>query len=158
MRSCPRLAILGIALVAGIATLSAQAADPRIGTWQLNVAKSKYSPGPAPKSQTLTIEASGKGEKVTSELTDAAGARTTTVYTASYDGKDYPITGVPIADTVSLKRVNARTSQRVDKKDGKIVQTFTRVVSADGKTMTVTIKGTNAQGKAVSNVVVFEKQ
>jgi hypothetical protein len=158
MHSCRRLLILGIVLGAGIATLSAQAANPRIGTWQLNVAKSKYSPGPAPKSQTLKIEASGQGEKVTSELTDAAGARTTTSYTANYDGKDYPLSGSPTADMVSLKRINARTSERVDKKGGKTVSTYRRVVSPDGKTMTVTIKGTNLQGKPMSNAVVFEKQ
>jgi hypothetical protein len=158
MHSCRRLLILGIVLGAGIATLSAQAANPRIGTWQLNVAKSKYSPGPAPKSQTLKIEASGQGEKVTSELTDAAGARTTTSYTANYDGKDYPLSGSPTADMVSLKRINARTSERVDKRVGKTVSTYRRVVSPDGKTMTVTIKGTNPQGKPMSNAVVFEKQ
>jgi len=48
-------------------------------------------------------------------------------------------------------------SERTDSKGGKAVQTFIRVVSKDGKTMTVTIKGTNAQGQAVNNVVVFEK-
>jgi hypothetical protein len=72
--------------------------------------------------------------------------------------KDYPLTGSDLADTVSLKRIDAHTSERTDKKGGKIVQTFRRVVSKDGKTMTVTIKGTNAQGQTVNNVVVFEKQ
>ncbi len=158
MLSCRRLLILGIVVGAGIATLSAQAANPRIGTWQLNLAKSKYSPGPAPKSQTLKIEGSGQEEKVTSEITDAAGARIETGYTASYDGKDYPLKGSAVADTVSLKRINGRTSERVDKKAGKPVLTYTRVVSQDGKTMTVTIKGINPQGKPMTNVVVFEKQ
>ena len=58
---------------------------------------------------------------------------------------------------MTLKRVDANTSERTDSKGGKAVQTFIRVVSKDGKTMTVTIKGTNAQGQAVKNVVVFEK-
>ena len=158
MRSCRRLLILGVVVAAGIATLSAQAANPRIGKWQLNLAKSKYSPGPAPKSQTLTIEGSGPEEKVTAEITDAAGARVVTGYTASYDGKDYPLSGSAVADTVSLKRVNGRTSERVDKKGGKSVLTYTRVVSQDGKTMTVTVKGINPQGKPMTNVLVFEKQ
>jgi hypothetical protein len=39
-----------------------------------------------------------------------------------------------------------------------VAQTLKRVVSADGKTMNVTVKGKNAQGQEVSNVVVFEKQ
>jgi hypothetical protein len=149
---------LGVALGADIVGLSAQASDPRIGTWKLNVAKSKYSPGPAPRSNTLKIEASGQGEKVTAEGVDAAGTPTKTQYTANFDGKDYPLTGPQNADTVSLKRIDARTTERTDKKGGKVVMTFTRVVSQDGKTMTVTIKGTDAQGQTVSNVNVWEKQ
>jgi hypothetical protein len=146
--------VIGIAL----ATLSAQDTNPRVGSWQLNVAKSKYDPGPAPKSQTLKIEAAGKGEKVTSEMVNADGSKTTTSYTADYDGKPHPLTGSPLSDMVALKRVDANTSERTDSKGGKTTQTYVRSVSKDGKTMTVTIKGTNAQGKPVHNVVVFEKQ
>ena len=149
---------LGAVLGADIANLSAQASDPRIGTWKLNVAKSKYNPGPAPQSLTVNVEPSGKGEKVTTEFVNADGTRTTTEYTANFDGKDYPLTGSQIADTVSLKRSNARTTVRTDKKGGTVAQTLRRVVSKDGKTMTVTTKGTNAQGQAVNNVALFEKQ
>jgi len=150
--------VLGVVLGADIVHLAAQGGDPRIGTWKLNVAKSKYSPGPPPQSQTLKIEPSGQGEKVTSEVANADGTSTTTVYTANFDGKDYPLTGSPIADMVSLKRIDARTTERTDKKGGTVAQTIRRVVSADGKTMNVTVKGKNAQGQAVTNVVVFEKQ
>jgi hypothetical protein len=160
MRAVTSSLTLGVAMVAGIAVLSAQGmkdANPRVGSWTLDVAKSKYSPGPAPKSQTLKIEAVGEGERVTSESTTATG-KTVVVYTANYDGKPYPIKGSETADTVSLKRIDSHTSERTDSQGGKVVQTFTRVVSKDGKTMTVTIKGTNAQGQPVSNVVVFERQ
>ena len=149
---------LGVVLGAGIDGLSAQAADPRIGTWKLDLGKSKFSPGPPPQSQTLKIEASGRGEKVTSEAVNADGTPTTTQYTANFDGKDYPLTGSQIADMVSLKRVDARTTERTDKKGDKVMTSITRVVSADGKTMTATVKGTNAQGQSTSNVAVFEKQ
>ena len=44
------------------------------------------------------------------------------------------------------------------RKAGRSLQTLTRVVAQDGKTMTVTSKGTNAQGQAMNNVVVFDKQ
>jgi hypothetical protein len=149
---------LGVVLGADIVNLSAQASDPRIGTWKLNGAKSKYSPGPAPQSLTVKVESAGLGEKVTAEFVNADGTRTTTQYTATFDGKDYPLTGSQIADTVSLKRIDARTTERTDKKGDKVAQTLKRVVSQDGKTMTVTTKGTNAQGQAVNNVVVFDKQ
>ena len=157
MRAGSTALTLGVILVAAVAVVSAQGANLRIGTWHLNVAKSTYSPGPAPKSQVLTIEAAGAGEKVTSESVSATGAKTVSVYTANYDGKPYPITGSEIADAVTLKRVDANTSERTDSKGEKAVQTFIRVVSKDGKTMTVTIRGTNAQGQAVNNLVVFEK-
>lgn len=146
------------ALITAAAVVSAQDANPRVGTWTVNVAKSKYDPGPPPKSHVVKIEAAGKGEKVTSEMTSASGSNTTTTYTADYDGKPHPLTGAPVADTVTLKRIDANTTERVDSKGGKTVQTLHRVVSKDGKTMTVTIKGTNAEGKPVNNVVVFEKK
>ena len=153
--------VLGIVLGADIANLSAQASDPRIGTWKLNVAKSKYSPGPAPQSLTVKVEPSGQGgEKVTAEFVNADGTRTTVQYIeANFDGKDYPLTGSQFgADTVSLKRIDKWTTERTDKKGSTVIQTLKRVVSQDGKTMTVTTKGTNEQGQAMNNVAVFERQ
>ena len=130
MQSHWRALTLGMVLVVGgilgvdIANLSAQAGDPRMGTWKLNVAKSKYSPGPAPRSVTLKVEPSGQGEKVTAEFVNADGTRTTSQYTANFDGKDYPFTGSAVADTVSLKRIDARTTDRTDTKGGKVAQTL----------------------------------
>ncbi len=66
--------------------------------------------------------------------------------------------GSATGDMVTLTRVDSHTTERVDTKGGKTTATYHRVVSKDGKTMTVTVKGTNAQGQATSNVVVFEKQ
>ena len=79
MRAGSTALTLGVTLVAAVAVGSAQGANLRIGTWHLNVAKSTYSPGPAPKSQVLTIEAAGAGEKVTSESVSATGANTVSV-------------------------------------------------------------------------------
>src|SRR5437016_14551049 len=86
------------------------------------------------------------------------GREGATQYTANFDGKDNPLTGSQIADTVSLKRIDQRTSERTDKKAGAVAQTLRRVVSQDGKMMTVTVKGKNAQGQDVNNTLVFEKQ
>jgi hypothetical protein len=154
----PRVLIGAMVFSAGMAGLSGQARDPRTGTWKLNVAKSTYKPGPAPRTQTVRIEPSGQGEHVRSETINTNGTRVVTDYTAAYDGVDYPITGSPVANTVSLKRIDALTTERFDKKDGHVMLVYRRVVSPDGKTMTVTINGVNAQGQQVSNVVVFEKQ
>ena len=141
-----------------LSAYSAQAADPLIGTWKLDAAKSKFSPGPPPKSITVTFEAAGEGIKVTADSVGADDKATHTTYTGNYDGKDYPITGPEGADTVSLKRIDARTTERTDKKGGKVVMTFTRKVSTDGKMLTVTVKGTNAKGQPVNDVVVFARQ
>ncbi len=149
---------LGIVMGAGLVRVAAQASDARIGTWKLNVEKSKFNPGPGPKSETLKIEASGQGEKGTAEGINATGAPIMTQYTAQYDGKDYPYTGSQNVDTVSFKRIDARTIERTNKKGDKVLTTSTQVVSQDGKTITATTKGTNAQGQAVDNVTVWEKQ
>ena len=134
------------------------AADPATGTWKLNLAKSKYSPGPAPKSATITYEATADGIKRTGDSTDADGKTTSMAYTAKYDGKEYPVTGSDAFDAISIKRINERTSEGTLKKAGKVVSTARRVVSADGKTLTTTITGTNAKGEKVKNTAVYDKQ
>jgi hypothetical protein len=79
-------------------------------------------------------------------------------YTANYDGKDYPMVGSPVADTVAFRKIDANTVERTDKKGGKVVQVLTRVMAKDGKSMTVTTKGTTPKGAPIHNVSVFEKQ
>jgi hypothetical protein len=161
MQAVFRKMILGVAVAAFAATISgvsAQSKNPGMGTWKLNVEKSKYNPGPAPKSLTVKFEPVGQGVKLTTEGVAADGSRTATEYTANYDGKDYPLKGSPLADTVSLKKVDDLTTLRTDKKGGKTVVTYKRVVAKNGKTFTVEIKGTNPKGEPFNNVLVFERQ
>jgi hypothetical protein len=157
-----RLATLfGLALCALIhspTTVSAQPDVSLVGTWKLNVAKSKLGPGPAPRSITSTIQAVGDRTKLTGVRIDADGLRTEAKYTVRVDGKDYPIEGSANADTVSLKRIDARTIERTDKRAGKVVETSTTVFSADGKTSTTTGKGRCSKGEEFDYVAVNEKQ
>ena len=158
----PTLPRLTIVLAAAALTLAvvanAQSKDPFVGTWRLNVAKSKYT-GPAPKSITSTYEAAGQGYKVSVRNEPASGAMQQYSYTTSLDGKDSPITGNnPNADAVAVKRIDANTLELVNKKGGKVTTTQRNVVSPDGKTRTVTTTGTDPQGQKVNNVGVFEKQ
>ena len=151
-----RYAKLAFALLGFAATLVA--ADPTVGTWKLNPAKSKYSPGPAPKSATITYEETADGIKRMGESVDADGNKTTFEYTAKYDGKDYPVTGSDTIDMIALKRINDRTTEATLKKSGKVVSTARRVVSKDGKALTLTITGTNAKGQKMKNIAVYDKQ
>ena len=158
-RACFSAAIVGVFTTALAVAVLAQAADPQIGTWKLNVAKSTFSPGPAPKSGTTKIEAAGAGAKLVVDQTAVDGTARHWEFTANYDGKDVPITGNnPDADTVARTRVNANTVETISKKAGKVVTTQQSAVSADGKTRTVTTKGVNAAGKTVNNVAVYERQ
>jgi len=156
-----RTATLGLILATAtvsIISLSAQASDPLAGTWELNLAKSKFSPGPPPKSQTRTYEVTGQQEKMIAKGIDAEGKPTLFQFTANRDGKDYPYTGRPIIDMISLTPVDPFTTTFTDKKAGKVVFTGTRVISKDGKMMTISGKGTNPKGQPVENIVVFDKR
>ncbi|HSF19628.1 MAG TPA: hypothetical protein VLK65_29165 [Vicinamibacteria bacterium] len=134
-------------------------ADNNVGTWKLNLSKSKYSPGPAPKSQTLKIEAWGDdGVKYTADGTSADDKPTHAEFQAKYDGKDYPFKGNPDADSISYKRIDANTVEATTKLKGKVTITAKVTVSPDGKTRTVTQTGKDAQGGDVNNVAVYDKQ
>ena len=135
------------------------AADNNVGTWKLNVAKSTFSPGPGPKSQTLKIEAWGDdGLKYTADGVGPDGKPTHAEFQAKFDGKDVPFKGNPDADTLAYKRINANTLEATTKLKGKVTIMAKVVLSADGKTRTVTQTGTDAQGRAVKSVFVYEKQ
>jgi hypothetical protein len=158
-RACLLAATVGVSAAVLAGTVLAQAADPQVGNWTLNVAKSTFSPGPAPKSATTKIEAAGAGTRVIVDQTMADGTVRHWEVTANYDGKDAAITGEnPDADMVARTRVNANTVKSVSKKGGKVTFTQTSTVSADGKTRTVTTRGVNASGQKVNNVAVYEKQ
>jgi hypothetical protein len=144
-------------LVAFALSVSAAATDQQSGTWKMNPAKSKYSPGPAPKSVTVKIDSDADNIKLSSDGIDAAGNPTHVEFTAKYDGQDYPITGVPNADTIALKRIDASTTESTAKKAGEVVMVVRSVVSRDGKTRTSTFKGKDAKGQDVNNVVVYDK-
>jgi hypothetical protein len=151
------LVSLVILAVGFTSSMNAQAPKALVGTWKLNLAKSTFSPGPAPKSMTITYAAAGDGLKISVDVVPATGAGQHWEMTGNYDGKDYPVTGNPEADTISMKRVDDTRGESVFKKGGKVAATNTRVLSADGKTLTITSKGTNAQGQPRNDVQVFER-
>ncbi|HET6962072.1 MAG TPA: hypothetical protein VFJ27_06235 [Terriglobia bacterium] len=134
------------------------AADPALGTWKLNVAKSKYSPGPAPKSGNLSFESSGDAVKRTGEQVAADGKKSSLSYTAKMDGKFYPVTGTDLYDEISIKKIDDHNTEASMKRAGKVAVSAKRNISKDGKVMTITITGTNAKGEKINNISVYDKQ
>ena len=131
--------------------------NPNMGTWKLNEAKSKIPAG-APKNNTVSYEAAGDNVKVTVDGVDSDGKPTHNEWTGKFDGKDYPLTGDPMADTRSYKKVNDHTMTFENKKDGKVTVSGRITVAADGKSRTTTVNGTDAKGKKVSYTSTFDKQ
>lgn len=157
MGLCRLFAVMTIAGAMVSPTVFAQS-DPLLGTWKLNLAKSKYSPGPAPQSSTMHYEAEGAGFKDTVTGIDAQGRPTTSVFTMIYDGEFRPTTGVTGYDASAFTRIDDYTILYVRTLRGKVVASGTRVMSRDGKTLTFTGTGLNANGRRYDNVVVMEKQ
>jgi hypothetical protein len=155
---------LGVSLVLALAAMIATAgvtaaADHWVGTWKLNLVKSKYSPPElAPKSQTITREAVEGGMKIVTDDVDAQGKATHNEYSGRFDGKDYPWAGQANADTISLLRIDDEYYEAIWKLKGEVTITSNTVVSKDGKTLTTTQSGKDAQGRTVLNMTVFDRQ
>jgi hypothetical protein len=149
-------------------SLSAKNDANLAGTWKLDTSKSKFGNGAAPKNATRKIESQGEGETTTCEEVEADDSQITYSYTATYDGKDSPITGsgrptwredlFSGADTISIRRTGSNSFGVAFKKSGQVVMTVRSVVSKDGKTLTMTANGADAKGQPTSSVMVWDKQ
>jgi hypothetical protein len=137
---------------------AAGAPDPAIGTWKLNLEKSKYPAGAAPKSETRTyaVAAGGTATTVTGVAADGSTESQSAILT--YDGKDNAWTGSANWDTVSLKKVNGTTVKAVLKKDGKVVGHSTRTISGKGKVLTLSSAIKTAKGGTTHQTAVYDKQ
>lgn len=135
----------------------AQAADPWVGTWRVNVAKSRYAPGPAPKSTINVVAAVTNGIRTVNDTVTADGRTTHTEVTARFDGREYELTGAAVPTTRVYTR-HGRGFVFVVRENGKETVSTTVVVSDDRRTITATSTGTDREGRRVNNVQVFERQ
>jgi hypothetical protein len=161
MRTSRRTVFLAAAALAVTFPLFAApsfAKDPLEGKWLLNVEKSVFRGSPGPKGQQRTYEMSDGVEKMTATGVSAEKKPTLVRYEARYDGKDYDMTGSLGGDKISLRRIDAVTTESTQKRDGKPTIVAVRKVSSDGKTLTVTSKGTTPDGRVVDAVQIFEKR
>ncbi|MGA7791751.1 MAG: hypothetical protein WCA19_01850 [Candidatus Acidiferrales bacterium] len=156
MKRLLTFATVVVLTVVGSGLLLAQN-NPQIGSWKLNDAKSKVSSG-AGKNTAVVIAAAGDSMKVTVDGIAADGKPSHNEWMGKFDGKEYPITGDPVSDTRAYKPVNDHTLSLTEKKAGKITNTGRVVVSADGRTRTVTVNGTDANGKKTNILFVYDKK
>jgi hypothetical protein len=141
-----------------LAAFTLSAADSFVGTWKANMARSKYSPGPALRSSTVTYTQDGDWIVSTIAQIDSEGKPATAENRYKRDGKEYPFTR-PAGDKgmIAMRSVNATTTEATLKIGA--ATTITRnVMAGDGKSFTRTTTGTDTKGQKVKNVVVFEKQ
>ena len=153
--------VLALCLVATLASVAFAQNEPRVGTWELNLSKSTFSPGPPPKRQVLTFHAAGPHWTALLQGIDASGRPINpdmSNVAINFDGKDHPTPNVDY-ETSAWKRITAANQYEVvRKKAGKVVLTSINVVSMDGKTMTITTRGVNNDGQTINNVRVYDKR
>jgi hypothetical protein len=152
------LGYVAIVVLAAMASVQVFAqANPLVGTWKLNVAKSKYTGSPMPKEMTRTVEAAGDSVKYTYAGTAADGSSVSYSFTVKYDGKDYPMNGTAPGgvDMIAVKRISSNSYEATQKKAGKVVANTKVEVSKDGKVTTITSK---SAGDSTGYVAVYDKQ
>ena len=150
---------LGALLTIGSAVIAAGIdADPVVGTWKLNLARSTFGGGPALKSQMRTYSQSARGLSLKMKTVSADGKQTTTQTSYHVDGKDYPSMGNPDFDSLSGMRIDTNTTEFTLRRAGNPVGTIRRTVSKDGQTLTLNFVITNANGVQLSQLTVFDRQ
>ena len=133
------------------------AENPNMGTWKLNEAKSNIPAGML-KNTMVVYSADGDNIKVVTDGTDGKGNPMHTEWTGKFDGKDYPLSGDPTADSRSYKKVNERILTLANMKDGNVTTSGRIVVSADGKTRKLTVSAKDSAGKQIMSTAIYDKQ
>lgn len=137
---------------------AAPSPDPAIGVWKLNVDKSRFALGPAPKASVMKIDACEDGLKMSADSIDADGKQVHSEAVHKFDGKDYPLNGSPLGDSLSTTRINGRRGESILKRLGNVVVAAKANISWDAKTLIVMRTGMDVEGRMVDEVLVYERQ
>ena len=154
-----RILVFAAGALLGVAAprlLRAQS-NPFVGTWKLNLAKSK-DPGAFPKEETLTVKIVGDQREVTVNGTATNGSPVSFKYEVPDKGGAGKVLAGGPYDGVSGKLIDENTREVSYLKAGKEMLQLRAAVSNDGKTMRFTVEGKDSQGKPFSGVAIFEKQ
>ncbi len=153
--------IVSMAFVFASALALAQdaAVSPFIGSWKMNIAKSKFEGTPPVKSYSITITDAGDGKLHNlAQWVDGDGTKAQAEYTTKADGKASPVTGYPNADSVRSTSTGPRSSKMSLLKGGKVVEWGKYSVSSNGKSMHGMEGGIDADGAKYKWTEVFERQ
>lgn len=158
-----RLSLLFASLLAACAhvALAQQEMRLKFGTWKLNLQKSTFPAGKAPRSDTRIYEDRGGGVIMSTHITvDEQGKEALTIYAAKFDGKEYPVAtrGSGALNTIAFQVIDDYSESFVLTRDGKVATRGTTSISKDGKTMTMMLNTTNAQGLPEQTIDIYEKQ
>jgi hypothetical protein len=154
------LILVAVALPLLVRQPTSLAPNPRLGTWTLDLKKSKYEGVVPPRSETRTYVPGPDGAVTLTAIAVLADGGTQTIrYTAKYDSKDYPYSG-PAGDTISIRALDpsAFSTSSTVKRAGKVVQTALGIVAKDGKTMSYITNGNDAAGKPINTTRIYVKQ
>ena len=153
-----RLRVITWMVAAMLVATNVLAKDFISGTWVLNASKSKYGTGAPPKSQVTELEDRDGALHERVKRVNADGTTTEWDLTVKYGGEYYKVTGDPSRDAVAVKKVDERTLEVTNKKGNAVTTRMKIVVAPDGKSRTNTVTGTDANGKAFTSVMVFDRK
>jgi len=138
------------------------AAEPLVGTWKLNVAKSKFPPNQmtAPKEETMVFRVVGDQFELTITGTQKDGKAITGKYTSPINGGVYrDMQAASLEGELSVETMFEPGNRFLTSlKSGKQIEVRHLVISKDGKTMSITYKGTDAKGKPIEEIGVYDKE
>lgn len=139
------LLVTVLALLLSVDGAAAQGTNPRFGKWKLK------SDAPVPASNVMTYEPYGAhGMKVTVDAVNARGEKSQWWYVTEFDGKDMPVTGNAGTTHTAVRQVNDRINEIINKKDGKVTQVLTNVLSPDGNTIAVIYMRDDGAGRTTN--------
>ena len=166
MKGMVRTALTTLFLAVTSFTVGAQSLDPLLGTFKVNPGKSTPTPGTQPAKSNISVwEALGDGQfKNTIDIVDAKGQTIHTEITTKFDGAESAVKGAAVPTTRTYKRLDSRTTgspvawEYVTKVNGKVTTIQRTIASADNRTRVLVVTGTDADGRPVSGVTVYERQ
>ena len=156
---------IGLSALLVFAAAATQAQEPT--GWTLNLDRSELTArtavaGPATLPTGLVLASTGiaaRGLERTLVLSgDELSLESEVRFKARLDGRDYPIHGLPMGDTIAIDTGDGDAVTSVIKAGGAKVATFRRSLSEDQRTMIVTARYFGENGRVAREKMVFEQR